>query len=110
MTSASEKGFRLFLTSLKVTDPTLTDEHIEAAITAAKCAQANPEPLPDPILSVAETSRLCGGVDRHTLLTWERRGWITAVRTGAAGKNVTGYTGESVRRFLAGKASEKEVA
>ena len=84
-------------------DPTMTDEERKARL--APNFTPNPEPL-DPILTVAETRRLCGGVDRHTLLTWERRGFITAVRTGKAARNVTGFIGSSVRSFLAGKATK----
>lgn len=97
------------LRAIMRTDETIAREQEEAAIRAGKGTPTNPEPL-DPILTVAETRRLCGGVDRHTLLTWERRGFITAVRTGKAARNVTGFVGASVRSFLAGKATGKAVA
>jgi len=84
-------------------DPTMTDDERRARL-APNFTPTNPDPL-DPILTVAETGKLCGGKDRHTLREWERRGWIVAIRTGKSGRRITGYTGESVRRFLAGKAN-----
>lgn len=90
-------------------DPTVTPEE-RAARLAPNFTPTNPEPLPAPLLSPTETGKLFGGKDRHTLRQWERRGWLVAVRTGAKGKNIVGYTGESVRALLAGKATGKGAA
>ena len=59
----------------------------------------------DQILTPEAAGKLLGGRDRHTLANWERRGLLVAVRTGADGKRITGYTASSVRALLAGKAN-----
>ena len=107
MLATSETALRAIMRA----DASVSREQEEAAIRAAKGTPTNTEPL-DPILTVAETGKLCGGKDRHTLREWERRGWLVAIRTGAKGHRITGYTASSVRALLAGKANTngKEVA
>jgi len=91
-------------------DPTMTDEERKARL-APNLTITDTEPL-DRIISPVETGRLLGGRDRHTLANWAKRGLLHAVRTGAGGKRITGYTASSVRALLAGKANanESEVA
>ena len=92
-------------------DPTLADEQIKAGIAAMKSKlPMRNEPL-DPVVSVQDACKLCGGKDRHTLLSWSRRGFIVAVRTGKDGGRVTGYLRSSIRRFLNGETqATKEAA
>ncbi len=108
MTSASEKGVRLFLMSLKVTDPTIKDEQITASISVLKGKPCPATPY-EPIVKQQDAAKMFGR-DRHTLAQWAKRGLLVAVRTGKGGKRITGYTASSVNALLAGKASEKEVA
>ena len=84
-------------------DPTMTDEERKARL-APNLAATDTEPT-DRILSPVETGKLLGGRDRHTLANWGKRGLLVAVRTGAGGKRITGYTLSSVRAFLSGKAN-----
>lgn len=93
---------RTAVAAILAADPTVTPEE-RAARLAQNFTPTNPEPLPAPLLSPTETGKLFGGKDRHTLAAWEKRGWLVAVRTGAKGRNIVGYTGESVRALLAGK-------
>lgn len=92
-------------------DPSVTREQLDAALDAlASSVQIERAPL-DPIVSVQDACKLCGGKDRHTLLSWSRRGLIEAVRTGKDGGRVTGYLQSSIRRFLNGETrAKKEVA
>ena len=94
-------------------DPSISPECAKSALAVLKGAPTNPEPL-DRIVSPTETGKLLGGRDRHTLANWGKRGLLVAVRTGAGGKRITGYTASSVRALLAGKANAntdgKEVA
>lgn len=91
-------------------DPTMTDEERKARL-APNFTNTNHEPL-DAIISPTETAKLFGGVDRHTLASWEKRGLLRAVRTGKDQKRITGFTHESVRALLAGNpiANGTEVA
>ena len=91
------------LAAILAADPTVSPEERKARL-APNLAATDTEPL-DSILSPTETAKVFGGVDRHTLAAWEKRGWITAIRTGAKGRNITGYTRSSVSALLAGKAN-----
>ena len=91
------------LAAILAADPTMTDEERKARL-APNLAATEAEPL-DRILSPVETGNMLGGRDRHTLANWEKRGLLVAVRTGAGGKRITGYTLSSVRAFLSGKAN-----
>ena len=70
---------------------------------APNLAPANDEPF-DQILTPERVGELVGR-DRHTLANWAKRGLLVAVRTGADGKRITGFTASSVRALLAGKAT-----
>ena len=88
-------------------DPTMTDTE-RAARLAPNFAPVSDEPF-DQILTPERAGELLGR-DRHTLTSWTKRGLLVAVRTGAGGKRITGYTASSVRALLAGKAiNRKEV-
>jgi hypothetical protein len=88
-------------------DPSITvDElnHIKTAIRDALTGKTDKpaEPTAEPLIKRAEVARLAGisliSVDRYG-----RLGFITRVRLGDSSR-ATGYTAESVRRFLAGRA------
>ena len=83
-------------------DPTMTEAERKARL-APNFAPANDEPF-DQILT-PETACKMLGRDRHTICSWAKRGLLVAVRTGAGGERITGYTASSVRAFLAGKVS-----
>ena len=85
-------------------DPSINTAQVNAAIAALNGVPTDTEPL-DRILSPVETGKMLGGRDRHTLANWGKRGLLVAVRTGAGGKRITGYTLSSVRAFLSGKAN-----
>lgn len=92
------------------TDPSVTREQLDAALDALVSAvQIERAPL-DPVVSVQDACKLCGGIDRHTLLSWSKRGLIQAVRTGKGAGRVTGYLKSSIRRFLNGEEQGKEAA
>ena len=100
------------LAAILAADPTVSPEERKARL-APNFTITDTESL-DRILSPAETGKMLGGRDRHTLANWGKRGLLVAVRTGAGGKRITGYTLSSVRAFLSGKANAntdgKEVA
>ena len=81
-------------------DPTMTDAERKARL-APNFAPVNDEPF-DQILTPERVGELTGR-DRHTLANWAKRGLLVAVRTGAGGKRITGFTASSVRALLAGK-------
>lgn len=81
-------------------DPTMTDTERKARL-APNFTPVNDEPF-DQILT-PETACKMLGRDRHTICAWAKRGLLVAVRTGAGGKRITGYTASSVRALLAGK-------
>lgn len=83
-------------------DPTMTDAERKARL-APTFAPMSDEPF-DQILTPERVGELVGR-DRHTLANWAKRGLLVAVRTGAGGKRITGYTASSVRALLAGKAT-----
>ena len=83
-------------------DPTMTPGERRARLDP-NLAHMNAEPL-DEIFTPVETQKILKR-DRHTLAAWAKRGLLTAVRTGARGMNVTGYTGASVRALLAGNVN-----
>lgn len=91
------------LAAILAADPSVSPEERKARL-APNLAATDTEPT-DRILSPVETGKLLGGRDRHTLANWEKRGLLVAVRTGAGGKRITGYTLSSVRAFLSGKAN-----
>ena len=108
MLKSTSDAIRTTTRAICATDPSITATQIETAIAAFIAAldgvPVDTEPL-DRIISPVETGKLLGGRDRHTLANWERRGLLVAVRTGADGKRITGYTASSVRALLAGKAN-----
>lgn len=89
------------LAAILAADPTVSPEERKARL-APNLAATDTEPT-DRILSPVETGKLLGGRDRHTIANWEKRGLLVAVRTGAGGKRITGYTRSSVAALLAGK-------
>jgi len=84
-------------------DPTMTDTERKARL-APDFTPTNTEPY-DEILTPVAAAKILGGRDRHTLAAWEKRGLLVAVRTGGKGSRITGYTGASVRAFIAGKVN-----
>ena len=93
---------RQALAAILAADPTVTDAERKARL-APNLAPANDEPF-DQILTPERVGELVGR-DRHTLANWAKRGLLVAVRTGADGKRITGFTASSVRALLAGKAT-----
>ena len=90
------------LAAILAADPTVTDAERKARL-APNFAPVNDEPF-DQILT-PETACKMLGRDRHTICSWAKRGLLVAVRTGAGGKRITGYTASSVRALLAGKVN-----
>ena len=90
-------------------DPTMTDAERKARL-APDFAPECDEPF-DKILTPATVCKLLAR-ERHSVADLEKRGLLRAVRTGATGQKITGYTASSVRALLAGKTNTngKEVA
>ena len=82
-------------------DPTMTPEERRARLDP-NLAHMNTEAF-DEILTPSMAGKILGGRDRHTLAAWAARGLLVAVRTGAGGRRITGYTSASIRALLAGK-------
>ena len=97
------KTTEVALRAVVATDPSLIPEQVEIALRILRNKNAT-EPL-EPILTGRETSALLGGVDRHTLLNWERKGRLRAIRIGGPTSRIVGYTRASVRDLLEGKES-----
>lgn len=117
MLKSTRDAIRTSTRAICATAPSVTAAQVETAIAAFMSAldgvPVETEPF-DQILTPEAAGKLLGGRDRHTLANWVKRGLLRAVRTGAGGKRITGYTASSVRALLAGKANAnadgKEVA
>ena len=87
-------------------DPSITGPQIDAALdaldgqTAAGLAVALPT---DRVVNRKQAAELLG-VRPHTVSDYCRRGWIRPIRLGAKGKLAVGYSLESIRVLVEGRA------
>lgn len=82
------------------TDPTLTPEQIDAAITALS---HRPKTAAPRAYSIQETADLLG-VSRRTIRAYARRGLLVPIKCGARSERAHAYTGASVEKLLKGGA------
>ena len=101
MTSNTREAVRAILAA----DSTITPEEAGEAIKLLSGKVDKEKPLPRVVKS-REAARLCG-VTTQTLRQWAREGIIQPVY---AGRNVArlGYTQESIRALLDGKAGQQK--
>lgn len=81
------------------TDPTLTPEQIDAAITALSHRPKNAAPRAYNAKEVADLL----GVSRRTVRAYARRGLLVPIRCGAKSERAHSYTGASVEKLLTGE-------
>lgn len=87
-------------------DPSINAAQVKAALAeldgegTREMLQSEP---PARSFSPAQVAALLGR-SRRTVLLYGRRGLLTPIYSGEKGERAQGYTGESVRRLLAGEA------
>ena len=89
-------------------DPSVTKEQLDAALdalagnTAAGLVVAMPT---DRVVNRKQAAEILG-VKPHTVSDYCRRGWIRPIRLGAKGKIAAGYSLESIRALVEGRAAK----
>ena len=96
------KNTRTILAATFAADGTITQEQADAALKVLE-GRAGPVEV-GAVVRTREAARLLGGVTSKTLRTWAARGRLVPVY-GAEGRRI-GYTAESVRALVEGRAGK----
>ena len=89
-------------------DPSITGPQIDAALDAlaGNTAAGIAVPFPtDRVVNRRQAAEILG-VKAHTVSDYCRRGWIRPIRLGAKGKLAVGYSLESIRALMEGRAAK----
>lgn len=89
------------------TDPSVTKAQIDAALDALAgntAAGISVATLTDRVVNRRQAAEILG-VRLHTVSDYCRRGWIRPIRLGAKGKLAVGYSLESIRALVEGRAA-----
>lgn len=89
-------------------DPSVTKAQIDAALDALAGSTAAGLVAPVPIDRVVNRRQAAEilGVKAHTVSDYCRRGWIRPIRLGAKGKLAVGYSLQSIRELVEGRAAK----
>lgn len=89
-------------------DPSITGPQIDAALDAlaGNTAAGIAVPLPtDRVVNRKQAAEILN-IKPHTVSDYCRRGWIRPIRLGAKGKLAVGYSLESIRALMEGRAAK----
>ena len=89
-------------------DPSVTKEQLDAALDAlaGNTAAGLVAPIPtDRVVTRRQAAEILG-VKPHTVSDYCRRGWIRPIRLGAKGKLAVGYSLQSIRKLVEGRAAK----
>ena len=98
------KNTRTALTAILAADATIPQEQADAALKVLE-GRAGPVEV-GAVVRTSEAARLLGGVTTKTLRAWAARGRLVPVY-GSEGRRI-GYTAESVKALIDGRAGRKE--
>ncbi len=87
-------------------DPSVTKEQLDAALDALAGNTAAGLVAPVPIDRVVNRKQAAEilNIKPHTVSDYCKRGWIRPIRLGAKGKLAVGYSLESIRTLMEGRA------